>query len=65
MFLAQTARQQYEISNENTVNHLESEYYSTQQEQDYGVDKEINFLHEDGANETDSQSNKEELADFL
>ena len=64
MFLAQTARQQDEISHENTVNHLESEYYSTQQEQDYSVDKEINFLHEDGTDETNSQSNKEELTQF-
>ena len=65
MFLARTARQQDEISHENTVNHLESEFYSTKQEQDCGLNEEMNFLHEDGINETNSLSNKEELADFL
>ena len=61
MFLARTARQQDKLNHANTVNLLETKYYNAEQEQDYGVDEEINFLHEDGEEETNSQ----ELADFM
>ena len=43
------------------MNLLETEYYSEEQEQDYGVDEEINFLRKDGKEEKNSQ----ELVDFL
>ena len=44
IFLAWATRQQEETS---TVNQLKSEYISTQEEKYYGMDEEINFLHED------------------
>ena len=61
MFLARTARQQNELNHANTVDLLETEYYNAEQEQDYGVDEEINFVHQEGDEETNSQ----ELADFM
>ena len=65
MFLAQMAQQQDKINNENTVNHLKSEYFSTQEEQDYGMNEEINFLHEDELEKSYPNTNEEEQSDFL
>ena len=61
MFLARTARQQDEINYGNTVNILETKYYNVEQEQDYGVDEEINFLQEDDEEATKSPK----LTNFL
>ena len=46
MFLARTNRQQEEITHNNTVNLLETEYYNIEQEPDYGEEEEINFMEE-------------------
>ena len=60
-FLERTARQQDELNHANIVNLLETKYYNAEQEQDYGVDEEIDLLHHNGEEETNSQ----ELADFM
>ena len=65
MFLARATQQQDEISHENMVNHLESEYNSKQEQQDYGMEEEINFLHEDDLDKLNPRAIEEDQSDFL
>ena len=63
IFLARATWQQEEILHEITVDRLKSEYLSTQEEQDYGMDEEINFLHKDELEDEDQSDQVHE--DFL
>ena len=55
MFLARVTQQQDKISHENMVNQLETDYTIAQEEQDYEMDEEINFLGEDETKEQNVQ----------